>query len=222
MTLLKNCKYSALIIVSLLSLLMSFNSLATQKSYRFDVYLNEDPIGYHEFIVEDKTEHEEVKIKAEFDVYFLVIPVYSYIHNNTEKWHNGCLRELNSSTDDNGDNSFVELTRTGSTTKINTGNNTTTSEECIRSFSYWNPEHLKTNKLLNAQTGEVLEVKFSYVGQEMLPLHGELVKSKRYQITGENLKINLWYNKQDEWIALNSQIDEEQTLRYVLQKGVKI
>ena len=91
------------LIVSNMSFATASHSNDTQQSWNFKVLLDDKPIGYHQVSIDRQANRKAVHTKAEFDVRFMFIPVYSYIHDTRETWENGCLVNITSTTDDNGD-----------------------------------------------------------------------------------------------------------------------
>lgn len=191
----------------------------TNKLWKFTVFLDETPIGEHSFQLESRENIENVHIKANFDVSFLFIPVYSYTHENTETWKNNCLERLDSKTSDNGKNLKVNIQANGVSANINTHESKYNYEiQCLRSFAYWNPDLLHSSKLINAQNGEILDVKFTHISSEKHSIFEREYSSQRYQLTGENIHIDLWYTHDKQWLALESRIEDGSILRYQLTK----
>jgi len=191
------------------------------KVWNFDVYLDDDLIGFHRFEVEDNQGEFVVSSQAEFDVEFLFITVYDYKHNNTEVWKNDCLINLDSKTDDNGEYLYVRLQKKGSNSLIEASGASITETSCVRSFAYWNPELIKYSTLLNSQTGELINIEFSHVGKESFELKNKKIKSDHYQLRGidnkgKDLEIDLWYTEDHHWLALRSKLENGSYLRYQL------
>jgi len=187
----------------------------------FNATLDGDPIGNHRFEVIETKYGVTVNTTAQLDVKFLFITVYSYKHNNVEKWTNDCLVSLNSDTDDNGDISSVELLKEGDKSRITTQNTSVIESSCVRSFSYWDRELLKSGALLNSQTGEIINVDFTYIGSESLAVNDRMIKSNRYQLLGMDkdgieIEIDLWYSDNNRWIGLQSKLENGSFLRYQL------
>jgi len=193
--------------------------------WNFNATLDGDPIGSHRFEVIENKYGVTVKTKAELDVKFLFITVYSYKHNNVEEWTNDCLVSLNSDTDDNGDMSSVELLKEGHKSRITTQKSSVLESSCVRSFSYWDRELLKSGALLNSQTGEIINVDFTYIGSETLDINDRKIESDRYQLLGKDkdgidIEIDLWYSDNNRWIGLQSKLENGSYLRYQLDPRV--
>lgn len=208
-------------------LLVSFGTIAEskmpnkQQSWHFKVFLDNKPIGYHEYRMTGNDDQYIMSIKAEFDVKFLFLSVYSYAHNNSETWKNQCLTELSSTTDDNGEDLFVRFRAESNEFLINTPEGTQTVKECVRSFAYWNQDLLKSDRLLNAQTGELVDIELKSMGEESITLGDQSVEAERYQIKGKDLEIDLWYSPNKEWLALQSITKGGYILQYERQLMVQ-
>jgi len=191
------------------------------ESWVFDVFLNDDHIGYHKFDYYSDRDKSIIISKAEFDVSILFISLYSYKHDNKEIWVNNCLDMLDSSTDDNGDKQFVRLSRNNDTYNIETERNTLSSNGCLRTFAYWDKRLINYSSLLNSQTGEIVPVKFISHGYENIEFNNSQLLAEKYQLNGIDesnniIEIDLWYSADNKWLALRSKLDSGSYLRYQL------
>ena len=89
---------------------------------------------------------------------------------------------------------------------------------CVRTFAYWDPRLLQANRLLNAQTGEYLDVDIKLVGNEPLIIADQEVTAKRYRLQAENIEIDLWYSDTMHWLALQTKTESGRQLRYQLER----
>lgn len=189
---------------------------AAEGHWVFKVYLDKKEIGFHEFVVEDSEEGRQVNINARFDVKVLFINAYSYAHQNLETWNDGCLQSLDALTDDNGDESLVSGSRTAAGFALRTTGETQTLEAgCLRSFAYWDPSILRSERLLNAQTGELVDVDIRSRGLRTLQIGNSSFEAEKYEIAMEDGIISLWYGAADErWLALEAPAKGGRTIRY--------
>ena len=187
-----------------------------EQRWRFRVLLDEREIGYHDFSVRREGASEQVEIRAQFDVRFLFINAYRYRHENTEVWRHGCLAHIDSQTDDNGerlqvlgaaaDNGFSLTTSGGSSLLEN---------DCIRTFSYWNADLLQERRLLNSQTGELVDVRVEERGADTVRFGATEIPARRYTLILEEGAIDPWYAQADgRWLALESPTQKGRTVRY--------
>ncbi len=196
-----------LIFVALATLLLGPAWAGTERAqeWRFTVYLDDSKIGYHHFRVDGPDDQRVVAIDAQFNVKFLFFTAYRYQHENQEIWSNGCLQRLASRTDDNGEFLQVEAEQRGEKFIVESRNQQSQIAGCVKSFAYWDPSFLTADKLLNAQTGEHLNVKIKVLGTDQVEVKGKSTPALRYRLTARDLIIDLWYSTQREWLALESQ-----------------
>lgn len=193
-----------LIAASFISLLLATGAAAADSSrLDFEVFLDAKPVGTHRFEIEKSgDEVRRVTSNASFQVRIFGIPAYRYRHEATEKWEGGCLKNIESATDDNGEREKVSRT-------LQYG--------CISSYAYWNPEVLlRQQSLLNPQTGATDAVRIESIGEEGITVRGQSVRASHHRLTSDKFVIDLWYSKQGEWLQLESTTTTKRKLRYRL------
>lgn len=191
---------------------------ATGASQRWDfaVKMDGDEIGYHRFeLIEEGTQRRLVS-EARFDVRFLFVNALKYRHRATEVWSDGCLREIETSTQANSKKLAVSGATIDERLIINAGSEKNEFSDCIMTFAYWNPAFLRQPKLLNAQSGEYLDVEVEALGREPIIVRGTDVEASVYRLTAKKLELTLWYSQDDEWLALESVAKGGRIIRYEL------
>jgi hypothetical protein len=187
---------------------------STPREWRFDVFLGDKAIGTQVYRVTAEGPRERVRTEAAFDVNFLFVNAYSYRHRDEEVWERGCLASIESTTDDNGKPYRLTGTSASDGFAIQTQASRATLPDCVRTFAYWNPEYLKAQRLLNAQTGEYENVTLRPLGEETVEVRGERRPARRYALVGPTMRIDLWYSPDNDWLALESK-KGSRTIRYV-------
>jgi hypothetical protein len=189
------------------------------EQFRFRVLLDDKEIGYHDFTVTSQGKREVVESRAEFDVRLLFVPVYSYRHQNTEVWHDGCLTRIRARTDDNGKNYDVRGELGPHSFQLVTQDDTQSlSRDCVMTFAYWRRDFLKQPRLLNSQTGELIEVEVQPLEDVSYSLPSGAVQADGYRIRArhEELDIRVWYARDGgKWLALESTVKGGRTLTYL-------
>lgn len=180
-------------------LALASNAAAATRSWDFRVLLDGREVGRHTFTREEAGEGARVVSAARFDVRFLLVTAYRYEHRAEELWRGGCLVSLEARTDDNGVRKDVRASPAG----------------CARSFSYWDPAILRAERLLNAQTGEVVPVRWTPLGVESIAVRGRETAANRHRLVAPGMSIDLWYAGAD-WVALESRLEGGRRLRYEL------
>jgi hypothetical protein len=187
---------------------------AETRAWNFRVFLDEREIGYHHFTLRGQEPERELKSEARFNVELLFFTAYRYAHDATERWRGNCLADLKAQTDDNGQRYRLEAARVGERLVVARNQGRVDLQGCVMTFAYWNPQMLSQGRLLNAQTGEYVDVTVTPIGEETLRVRGQRVTARRYALRGPNLAIDLWYSPTNDWLALESTTDGGRRLRY--------
>lgn len=189
-------------------------SADNEKQWEFKVYLDDKHIGEHSFLVREQDNVQTIRSTASFDVKVLFITAFSYQHENTETWQNGCLSQIDASTVINGKLSSVEGRREKGAFSMQTDDSATLLDECVSTFAYWDKGFLGKTKLLNSQTGKLEPVMVSELGAESYTFNGDAIESTRYEIVVDENPISLWYAQDGRWLGLETLAKGGRVLRY--------
>lgn len=189
----------------------------TPKAWDFTVFLDDTEIGSHRFVLRDSGETQELESAARFNLKLLFINLYTYEHNAREVWFEGCLQSITATTNDNGKRLTVDGRTDGGRFLVHTPRGISPLPHCLMTFAYWNPRILKAGQLLNPQTGEYVKVTVTALGKETIVARGAQRLADRFAIQTENVRIDLWYSSQREWVALESRTEDGRRLRYRLR-----
>lgn len=193
-------------------------SAPVNRSWHFNVFLDDTPIGRHHFELEENGQQTRVTGKARFNVKLLGFTVYSYHHDSLEQWQNGCLREINTTTNDNGEALSVRGQLQRQQFAVQTTEHRHQYPACVRTFAYWNPDYLRAGRLLNTQTGELVTTQLTDLGETSLALANQpTITARHYRLSGKDLQIELWYTRDKQWVALESVTTDGKRIRYQLQ-----
>jgi len=176
----------------------------TEKQWQFRVFLDDKEIGYHKVRLSPEEDGRRVSVEAKFDVKFFFITAYRYDHQTEEFWEGACLRDIQSRTDNNGEQLFIRKQGEGNNFTLETHDGQQELQGCVRSFAYWDPELLKTSRLLNTQTGEYQDVEIIELGDSPIEIEGRMVEAVQYRLMIEGSSIDLWYTPDMNWLALQS------------------
>ena len=189
---------------------------AAADAWRFRVYLDEREIGYHNFYLEESGDTRELLSEANFEYRLVFVKLFHYEHENRETWSGDCLQSVASRTDSNGEPYRVDGRLETGRFRVEGNAGEADLPECVMSFAYWNPAFLGQGRLLNTQNGEFLDVDISQPVAEPLSVRGEQQPSYRYRLEAGELRLDLWYSADNEWLALESEVRGGRKLRYEL------
>ena len=192
------------------------NSATDTKSWDFSVLLDGSKIGYHRFELREDQGQRLLTSEASFDVRFLFINAFRYRHTLTEVWSDGCLERIEARTRANGKKLAISGSRDKGGFIVNDGETTSSLQDCVMTFAYWNPEFLRQPRLLNPQSGEYLDVEVERVADQPIVVRGEEMAASVYRITARKMELTLWYSQDDEWLALESVANGGRIIRYEL------
>jgi hypothetical protein len=194
----------------------SLGNASERALWEFQVLLDGREIGYHRFDVMNQGDVEQVDIQARFEVEIMFITAYRYEHDNLETWQGDCLQKIESSTDDNG--THYEIAGQAGDTGFTLDRNDDTEAldtSCLQTFAYWNPDILRAQRLLNAQTGEWKPVTVESVGAGPFEVAGTSVPAEEYRLLIPDGAIRLWYQQGNgQWLGLETETQGGRTLRY--------
>ncbi|MEK9687238.1 MAG: DUF6134 family protein [Gammaproteobacteria bacterium] len=183
--------------------LISSQNVEAQSITNFDVFLNNDRIGYYQSTFLEENNALYINTESVFSFRVLFIPLFRFRHSSEEIWLDGCLESLQAITSYglrefivNGqreDNSFVlSVTRRGETSTVEL-------ESCMRTPSFWDPTFLYTNQVINPFNGRLEDSQFT---PEISRENG-LIESVFYF---DDTPFSLTYNNDNEWLGLRAEV----------------
>lgn len=211
--------------ICLYSLIFLFSQNVLAQEWAFDVYLDKTKMGTHTFTLNDEN---QLTSRAKFNVKILFINAYSYNHISIEQWKDGCLSSIEAETTENKVMTKVTGKRNGEQFNVTNGTQVQTLPACVMTFAYWNPKTLTQTKLLNPQNAEYLNTNIKLLGRETIDVKGSKTEAAHYLLQGlsegktkaeEKIKLNidLWYDKNNNWVALQSTTPEGYKIIYKLK-----
>ena len=162
---------------------------------KFEVVRGDKVIGEHTLTFNQISEDTlEITIDIDLEVKVGPFTVFDYIHRNATVWRDGGLQRMRSTTDDNGEGHNVAIDLAIEHLQIEpTGGESFTAARNLLPTTYWMASTITQQRLINSQTGEILEVKVQEVGRETVPGPDGPISATRFRMDGD-LEIELWYD----------------------------
>lgn len=206
-------------LLMLLPVLVLAPGFAASNTLVFDIYLDDSRIGSHKVLVESEGSERRVQVEAQMQVDVLFFTVFSYQHQASERWRDGCIVKLETSTNDDGEKLTVSAAKTPQGVDVKTPSGESRLDGCVRTFAYWDLDLLDSSYLLNTQNGRYEPARLVREDSHPLQFNGRSYGSQRYRLeVGDDVAINLWYDDKQSWQALQTRVAGDRVLRY-LRRG---
>ncbi|MCV6626014.1 MAG: DUF6134 family protein [Cellvibrionaceae bacterium] len=185
----------------------------TPEDLSFDVYLDDKKIGSHHYRFRPLEGGYELLSKAKYKVKVFGITFFDYQHISQEVWRQGCLVSIDSNTIQGDQKYSVRSSQGNKRLTITTHNNSFVAPECVRTFGYWSADLIRSQQLLNSQTGELKTISHT---DDKFP--GE----QRIKLAGDDVDIELVYKAMAggsgkySWTQLHAKLESGRTLSYRL------
>jgi hypothetical protein len=111
------------------------------------------------------------------------------------------LQELDCSTKRDGKDRRVTARRVGQSMRVIGPKGNVELDGSVIPSSYWNMRLLDQNRMLNSETGEILPIAVSLIGEEVIDVGGKPTKARRYRLQSQ-LALDLWYDDQDQVVRI--------------------
>jgi len=186
----------SVIITATLCGLMPATRVAAQPSetMRFAIMRNGEQIGTHAIEINRKGPETDVRVTTELAVKVLFVTAYRLQHSATERWMNGQLVALDSTTDNNGVHHNVSATRGKSGLEVEADGKTSHVDQNVFPASLWNPELMRRKAALDPQDGQVDPISVKDDGSEDLRLGDRALKAHHYEIKTRYSQ-DIWYDE---------------------------
>jgi hypothetical protein len=166
----------------------------TTETMRFAIMRNGEQIGTHAIEINRKGPETNVRVATELAVKVLFVTAYRLQHNATERWMNGQLVALDSTTDSNGVRHNVKATRSRSGLEVEADGRTSHVDQNVFPASLWNPELVRRKVALDTQDGQIDPISVTDDGLEDLKLGAGALKAHHYEIRGRYSQ-DIWYDE---------------------------
>ena len=175
----------------------------------FDIYRNNDLVGYHKVNVKKKGDNtKEIITDILIEVKILGIKVHTYKSYGVETYKNEELIEFKSKTQDGSDNDYCNIKKI-SDEKYSFDGMTENKKyiyELTEKFYpalWWNHDSLLNNNYVLGQGCRNLKTKITFLNKETKKINDKNEVVNFYNIKGDNLDINIGYTEKDlKWVDM--------------------
>ena len=175
----------------------------------FDIYRNNDLVGYHKVNVKKKGDNtKEIITDILIEVKILGIKVHTYKSYGVETYKNEELIEFKSKTQDGSDNDYCNIKKIsdGKYSFDGMTENKKYNYELTEKFYpalWWNHDSLLNNNYVLGQGCRNLKTKITFLNKETKKINDKNEVVNFYNIKGDNLDINIGYTEKDlKWVDM--------------------
>ena len=193
------------------ALTLNHGTASGEEIYTFDVFFDDRLIGEHQFVrSSNETGEEIVTSRASLALKILFFNAFKYEHSSREIWRDGCLVELEATTNTKkGEQTTTLRSQSGepSLTVNGDAKDLPNGDSCLSSFAYWRTDLSKRTLLMNAQSGDFIPVEMS------TSTDPETIE-RRTIIAANKLNIEVQYDSRGKWIGLQTALSNDHQLTY--------
>jgi hypothetical protein len=188
---------------------------ASAETIRFAILRDGTQIGTHVIEINRTGPETSVKIATDLEVKVLFVTAYQLKHSATERWVDGRLVALKSSTNNNGTRHSVAVNETPAGLEIKADGKAANADKTLIPGSLWNPELLRRSVMLDAQEGMIRPLSVVDHGPAQLTVKSRVVKAHRYTIKSK-WEQDVWYDEQSRLIHARLVASDGSVISYQL------
>lgn len=188
----------------------------------FSVFRKQDsPMGSHRMRFTRDGDRLIMEKAIDLEVTLAFVTAYRYRHRNREVWQDGRLVEIETKTNDDGDDYWLRGSAGPDGFQVDGSGGRYMAPADIIPTSYWNHATTGASQLLDTQRGLIMEVRMEDRGAETLETQAGPIQARHHTINiltnppGKTDRIDLWYDDNGQWVGLAFQA-KGQKISYVM------
>jgi hypothetical protein len=182
---------------------------------KFAIMRKGEQIGTHSIELRQAGSETTVNSATNVIVKILFVTAYHYEHASTERWIDGRLVSLSSTTDDNGTKHKLDLGSKGSSLLVQADGKSMQVDKNVVPASLWNPAITRQSIALNAVDGKIMPITVVDAGMEDVPSQGRPAAAHHFTING-TFKQDVWYDGQGRLVHAQFVGSDGSIITYVL------
>jgi hypothetical protein len=179
-------------------------------TFRFEAYHRKRKIGLHNVSVSPDGAGLKVTTSIDMDVSLAFIKLFEFKHDAVERWQEGRLVSVESSTNDDGDKIQVRGAATSHGFRVvGPSGPTIAPAEALTSNSLWNVAFTQQQLAIDVQHGGVVGISVHHLGPDTVQAAGSERAATKYRLTTPYLGGLLWYDDAGQWVGALYEKDGE-------------
>ncbi len=167
---------------------------------RFDILMADDVIGYHQVEFDGFGDELLVETRIEIEVKLLFLTLFEYSHRSAATWKADRLEAFASTTNDDGRLDSVVGQARENGFEVQGRKGTTLAPADVMVGSFWNPDILSHDLLIDPQKGTLKEQVIHDRERTTLTVGGEPRPVTRYRLSSI-LDGEVYYDDRGKWVG---------------------
>ena len=193
----------------------------------YELYRNNNSIGYHKYDFIRDGDSLSVLSEVSFKITKLGIDLYKYFAKSEENYENGIFKSYSSKTKQNKKDRFVNIKLDTSNNHLNIEGSSYTGK-ADKDFivgTWWNHEIIKAKAQISGISGRIIEQTVTFVGKEVIKIDNKEYTTLRFNFKSsdvslpESKKLNtdIWY-EEDTYLWVKAAFEKTGYWEYRLKK----
>ncbi|MSP06724.1 MAG: hypothetical protein EXR13_04070 [Candidatus Fonsibacter sp.] len=185
------------------------------KKIEFDIYRNNEKVGYHKVIFADKDGLKEISTDVFFNIKLLGVSIYEYHSIGKEIYKENKLIEFKSETKDGGDKDYCKITisNNGEYSFDGTTEGKFFKYSSKKNFSlgtWWNHDVLINNNFVAGQSCRPTNTKVTFLKEEERVIDDKKQIVNFYNVKGELIDVQIGFAKDTlQWVSMDFSLKGE-------------
>jgi hypothetical protein len=188
--------------------------LPSVESMRFAITRNGQPIGTYAIDINRTGTETSVAVVTDLTVKVLFVTAYRLQHTENERWVNGRLVALNSTSDDNGTRHSVSAAAKGNGLQVTVDGRASMIDPNVMLENFWNPQLLARPVMLNTQDGQLTPVSVKDGGEEDLTVNEQTIRVHHYTVNSRYSQ-DVWFDDQAHLVQAKFVASDGSVIMYV-------
>jgi len=184
--------------------------------HEYRILRNGSPIGTHRVKIRSRGGRLAIRHRIDIRVTVVGWDAYRYRLQSAEFWTGDRLTRLTAHTNKNGTPLSVRASLRGSQLVVSGAEQARAPPEAVPASPAWNVLERQPRKMIDAESGELWNVRVSEGESATLRLAGREIDTRRYRVRGD-LEATLWYGPQGLLVKKRLSAPDGSTVESVLR-----
>jgi hypothetical protein len=159
----------------------------------FDILRDGNKIGTELVEIDKDGNTTNIKFTTHISVVVMYIEVYRFDHSATETWTDGKFVSYKASTDDNGTKHDILANASEDKVDLDIDGKHSEGAPDLIPASWWSRDFVNRTDMLDSETGRLISIKVTDLGDEPLVQNGTTIQAHHYKVSGD-VNRDLWFD----------------------------